>query len=682
MLSTDETQREDGPVDHANKDAVLTSPHRGDTTTPGDGPDSAVAAEITQDAAGDLRPSAEATRPRTPLSELWIYLATLAMTSLAVAVIMRLWRATWEAPFFNRGDAVASAAHFRTTLDTGWYEFTAELGAPYGQHYHDFPFSDDLHPAMAKLLGLFTDRVGVVFNVYYILGFLLAGLTATWFLRRCGMSPAMTVAMSVLYAVAPYHFIRNEGHLFLASYYCVPLALGLVLAAVTGKPLWGRRANAGAIIGTLTGRSAGTVLILILITYSAAYYAVFTGVLLAAAGLFAFLRDRRPARLGGVMAAGAVLGGVLIAAMLPDILYAAENGSDAAAFIRSPGDAETYSLKFAGLILPAPSHRIPAFAALNTWYNTNYPLPGELPSLGAVAAVGFVFLMLIVPVAALASRRSPTALGQLMRALSFLTYVAFITATVGGLSTLVSLFLTDSIRGWNRMSIFISLLGLAAVGLLLDQAVRWLRTRPGRVGRVRTWISGTVIAAVVLIVGIADQSLIIAVPNYQATADEWRSNETFVRALESSVPADSMIFQLPNMPFPESPASNGIYDSDQLSLYLHASSLRWSGGGIKGRPQSDWPGPVSQENPDAMTRDLATVGFEGIVVDRAALADAGAQLDTQLTPLLGPAGLVSPDQRYAYYSLQPVIDQVMSTATAQQRDDAAQVITHVPGGEG
>ena len=606
-----------------------------------------------------------------------VYLASVLLTAVAVTFIMRLWRATWDAPFYNTGDAVASAAHFRTTMDTGWYEFTPELGAPYGQHYHDFPFSDELHPAMARFLGLFTDQVGVAFNAYYILGFLLTAITATWFLRRCGVSPAITVTMSVLYAVAPYHFIRNENHLFLASYYCVPLALGLVLYAVSGKPLWGRRAHTNHIIGVLTGRGAGTLLILIFVTLSAAYYAVFTGLLLAAAGLFAFLRDRRPARLGGVVVAGVTLVGVLVAAMLPDALYAAANGSDSGAFVRDAAATETYSLKFASLILPAPGHPIPAFNRVISLYNGTYPLPSEFPALGSFAAIGFLILILVVPIAALASRRRPTPLTERLRQLSFLTYVAFLSSTVGGLSTLVSLFLTDSIRGWNRMSIFISLLSLGALGLVLDAAARYLSGRRGTLGKIPTGVSTTIMAAVVLVLGVGDQSIASAIPKYQQSADAWNSGEQFVGSLESSVPASSMIFQLPYMAFPESGVYNGVYDSDQLTLYLHNSDLRWSGGGMKGRPQSDWPAGVAAEDPATMTSNLAAIGFQGIVVDRAALADHGAELEGQLTPILGAPTLVSPDQRYAFFSLQPVKDQLDATTSPEEQASIAAGITHI-----
>lgn len=528
---------------------------------------------------------------------------------------------------------------------------------------------------------MFTDQAGLAFNIYYALGYPLVALTTTWFLRRCGLSQAMTITLAVLYAVAPYHLTRNEAHLFLASYYCIPLAMGAVVYAAAGKPLWGLRPNTGKIRSVVTGAGAVTALSLVLVTVSGAYYAVFTGILLAVAGIFAYVRNRQARRLGGVVAAGMVLIGTLAAAMLPDILYARANGSVAAAFVRLPQEAELYALKFSALILPAPGYRIPALAQLSDDYATNFPLPSERPALGLVAAVGFVILMLVVPLVGLASRPQASATRERLIELSVLTWAGFISATVGGLGTLVALFLTDSIRGWNRMSIVLALLGLTAVGLILDASVRRLRRTAGWAGRVRAQIVSVIVAVCVLLVGLADQSLKVAAPDYQASAAEWNSAETFVRDLSSQVPDGAMIFQLPYMVFPEGGAYNGVFDSEQLKLYLHTSDLRWSGGGIKGRPQSDWPATVAAQDAPTMTQNLAIIGFEGIVIDRDALADAGAALEAQLQPVLGDPQLTSPDNRYVYYSLRPVSQQVQASTTGEERAQIAAQITGIPPGQ-
>ncbi|MET3806920.1 phosphoglycerol transferase [Nakamurella sp. UYEF19] len=634
------------------------------------------------------------------------------VTAVLLTFMMRLWRASLSSPFYYSGDAVGSAEYFKSVMETGWYEYQPALGAPYGQHYHDFPFSDDLNPVMAKVLGFLAGNWAVAFNLYYLLGFLLCALTAVWFLRVCGLSPWMTVTMSVLFALAPYHFIRNEGHLFLASYYCVPLALVVLVRAARGERLWGVRAltstwatarrRPAQLLGLLTGRGAGTVLILVLVTYSGAYYGLFTALLLAPIGLLTWVRSRNGRRFLGAVAAGAVLAATFVLALLPDLIYQLVTGSDGTALVRTPIAAEVYAFKFTSLILPAPGHPIPWLAQARSIYDNHYPLPSEEPALGLVAAIGFVMLLLLALLALTGTvRRTPTAAQEARRttlqSLSALTWIAFMWGTVGGLGTVLS-FVTASVRGWNRIAIFIALFALAALGLALEGlAARWSARRSGRSLRTeRTehtgdrgpdrsmtqqparWVAA--LAVVVLLVGAGDQTISDTVPPYRATQAAFESDGVFVDALQARLPGGTMLFQLPYQAFPEGNTSNGLPESDQIKLYLHSSTLRWSAAGIKGRPQSDWPSKVATQTPATMTRNLAAIGFAGIVVHRAALKDHGKAMEASLRTLLGKPSLVSPDGSWSFLSLTPAIAALDATTTPAQRVAIAQAITHLPPG--
>ena len=175
-------------------------------------------------------------------SDLGLYLASLLFTCFAAAQAIDLWSADLTAPFAYLNDATAILAHFKTVLETGWYEYQPMLGAPVGQNYHDFPQADNFHMIAARFIGLFSSNVAVVVNVYYLLTFPLAALAAVWFFRKVGIGKTMTLVLSVLFAIAPFHWEKNENHLFLAAYYPVPLALG-------GDPLGaaGRAALAWAV---------------------------------------------------------------------------------------------------------------------------------------------------------------------------------------------------------------------------------------------------------------------------------------------------------------------------------------------------------------------------------------------------------------------------------------------------
>ena len=91
------------------------------------------------------------------------------------------------------------------------------------------------------MLGLLDSRWAVVLNTYFILTFPLAAMSAAWFLRIVGLRRVTAAAFAVLYAFAPYHFLRGEVHLFLSAYYVVPYAGILLHRAVSGDTLWARR---------------------------------------------------------------------------------------------------------------------------------------------------------------------------------------------------------------------------------------------------------------------------------------------------------------------------------------------------------------------------------------------------------------------------------------------------------
>lgn len=619
-------------------------------------------------------------------TDLRLYVAVSVLTAICVSVMMRLWRADFSVPFYYSYDAQGSMAHFVTTIETGWYENQPRLGFPYGQHYHDFLFSDDLHLVMAKVLGWITfgDWVSA-FNLYYLLTFLLVSLTALWFLRVCGLSGVMAVIIAVLYSVAPYHWERNETHLFLSGYYLIPAAMVLVLRVIRGEPLWGLRlVRTGGVLGrvlaVLTGRSAGTTLILGLLVYSGVYYAVFVLLLLAIAALVAVAGHRSGRRFGGAVVAGVVSLVWFVLALLPDILYARANGSNADAFPRGPDDAQYYALRILAMMLPATDHPVPELAEFRNWFTDRFPPQAEYPTLGLIATIGFLILvgvglgrMLRANGSAVRPGSRRDTLGQL----SGLAIIATLIATAGGFGLLVSM-ASSAMRGWNRMSIVIALLALAAFGLAMENLAVKFRRSVSALARPTVRQCVVVLGGITLVLGVADQSLTRAVPDPTIGAS-FASDEQFYRGVEASLPAGSAIFQLPFRSYPEGTYINGTTESDQLRAIMHTSTLKFSGGGIKGRPQTDWPDDVQSLPTSEFLEDLSIVGFSGIIVDRLAFADGGVGWTDRLTAALGDPARVSPDGRWVYYPLSAELTRTALSMSPEARHARSLQITRGAG---
>src|SRR4030095_10998135 len=145
----------------------------------------------------------------------------------------------------------------------------------------------------------------------------------------------------------------------------------------------------------LTARGTGVALILVVVGSATAYYAVFAGVLLAFAGLVALVPGPSWRRLGGVLVAEVLLVMAFVLNLLPDLLYARENGTNAAALVRGSDGGEVWAFKLTSLLRPAPGHPIAAWADFRATYDATHPFPSEKPALGLICAVALLVVFAI-----------------------------------------------------------------------------------------------------------------------------------------------------------------------------------------------------------------------------------------------------------------------------------------------
>jgi phosphoglycerol transferase len=534
-------------------------------------------------------------------------------------------------------------AWIKGTIEDGWYLKNDRLGAPHGQENYDFPMADGLHFALLKLLSLFAADWGFVFNAYYLLTFPLTTACALGAIRALGIRRAVAVVPSVLFAFLPFHFLRL-AHLFLASYYLVPLATLVVVRVYTDYVSRGPGAGSGRGEGPRAFPCPSHVVTCLLLGCAGVYYAFFASYFLVVAGVVGACHCRR---LGPCWRAGALLACVAIAVAVnlsPSVAFRLSRGPNPDAVVRSAWEAEVYGLKMTQLLLPITDHRCALLAGLKHRYNLPCtPLVNEndSASLGAVGALGLVLLLLAVFL-----RRRATS-SPAFRALSLLTLAALLLGTVGGLGSFLSLLVAPYIRAYNRVSVYIAFFALLGLALTINRAAaRCAGSAPRR---------GLLLASLLLLLaaGLYDQTSPSFVPDYAHWRTEFGHDRSFVAQLEVSLPAGAPIFQLPYLPYPESPLLYGMKDYDPLRLYLHSRSLRWSYGSMKGRGADDWYRAVAGMPVPRQLDRLVMAGFQGVTVDRAGYSDRGTALEAELARALGGTDLTSPDNRFSFFSLVP-----------------------------
>ncbi|WP_127792895.1 hypothetical protein [Agromyces sp. LHK192] len=613
----------------------------------------------------------------TRWTEALLYAVTAVVTGIATYIALALWRADLRVPLSYAGDALPTGAHFKTVIEEGWYEHQPRLGAPTGQFYSDFPTADNLHMIAAKIISLFTSDWAVALNVYFLIGFPLAALAAVWFLRVCGVSRALTMALATLYAIAPYHFQRGQDHLWLGSYYAVPLAMGLLVLILQRRRIWGVGRSQNPVLRWVVSPSTRTVVWIALLATSSSYYAVFFLVLLAFTGIVVLIRDRRWKPFLGAAGAGVLTVVVMLVNMAPDILFGLQHGANGGGLERMRAEAEIYALKLSQLLLPWPGHRIGPLQTLRDMYDSSYPLLSEQPALGSIAALGLVSAFILLAVQGILRRGRggwlATRPGRTTAWLASLLFVAFLFGTVGGLSTVVSFF-TSSLRGWNRIVIVMAILALAVVGLLVDAIIRRAVAARGLAPAARRTIAA-VSAGVVLVVGFVDQTPSFDAFDYEGNATRFSADAEWFGGIESTLESGSEVLLLPYIPFPENSGPTGFLASEQLIPYLQTDELRWSNGGIKGRPAADWPGQLQNYPADDLADLTALAGFSAIVVERNAYVDHGAAIEAALTASTGIEPEVSANTNFAFYDLREYTASVAATTPPTTLDRARELIT-------
>jgi phosphoglycerol transferase len=473
------------------------------------------------------------------------------------------------------------------------------------------------------------------------------------------------MVFSQLYTFMPYHFFRGESHLFIATYYMVPLAAMVALWISSAELL---KAGSTTRKFNFLSRKFAVAVVVCLLTSSVGlgYYAFFSCFfILVGAGIASIsLRSFKPLLPGLILVALIFVG--LLVNLTPSLWYQHKHGK-VNVIQRAPEESELYGLKIAPMLLPVRNHRIPAFAALTERYRVaTFSNESGSATLGLIGSAGFLFLF-----SWLFFRRSDAALPNrplgLLHRLSIMAAAAVLLGTVGGFSALFAFIISPQIRTYNRISIFIAFFSLLAVALVLDELLRrkdrWPRAlRYGLLG-------------LILVVGILDQTNKYFVPAYAQNKAEFENDQRFVDAIEQRLPAAAMLFQLPYVQFPENPQVKRMGDYELFKGYLHSKRLRWSYGAMKSREGDIWLRDTSEKPLPEMLENVAIVGFKGIYLDRFGYSESNS-IENRLRELLSEAPLVSSDQRLVFFDLTEFSDRVLKNYSADELTRKRESIMH------
>jgi phosphoglycerol transferase len=584
------------------------------------------------------------------------YVAAGALPLVIIAFLMRLWALTLSAPFNASGDALLSQTAIKGWFETGSLFTNPALGAPGVAQFYDYPSADWANVLIVRFFGLLGAGPAAAMNLFYLTGYAAVGVTTAFVMRRLGASRLVAIAVAVLYALLPYHWLRGEGHLFLSMYWVLPLVLLVLVWLDSPSPPFIKVNGRGRLpLQVRAPQTIAALAIMVVVGASGVYYLFFSCFFVVVVVVRAAIRGRdyRPV-LAGVLL---VLVGACVFAvqMAPSVVYSAQHGKNQIVAVRNAAESETYGLRITQLLLPIQGHRVPQLAHKQDSYLKVSPganTEAMFASLGILGSLGFLAAIAALLLGWPRERRdsppgSPDeapARRASLRWLGMLTVAGVLLGTVAGFGAVFAGAVTPQIRTYNRISVFIALFALVTLGLLAD---RLLRLRGGARWRL---VAGVAIACVVVL-GVLDQTPRDLQSAPRAAQAEYAAAAAFGTQVQATVPARSSVFQLPYLAFPESPPLFQMSDYSPFTGYIHTTGLRWSYGAMKGRPDAAWQEATAALPPAAMVTLLREAGFNALWVQLNGYEDGGVAIRADLEKLLGDPAVVRQDGLIAVWLL-------------------------------
>jgi phosphoglycerol transferase len=500
------------------------------------------------------------------------------------------------------------------------------LGFPFGADWNDYPMNHSLFYSIIYFLGFFTDSWARVFNIYWLLTYVLTSISFFLVSIMIGIPKRMSFILSLIYSFLPHHHYRM-GHIWLASYFMVPFQIYFLYNYSRKNPPFIKENSNWSqfLVSNIYNFS-----ILILSSWSGVYYVFFFSFLLLMISTFYTFQFKDLKYTISMIYSLIISFFGLLLDSIPTITKNLSFGSNNLGFWRHFSESETYGLKLTHLLLPHPMHRLNTLKHFTNQYNSGAPLISEnhTISLGIIGVLGLI-ISIFYSIGFGNSKIKFFGIGNLL---------AIFLSTIGGIGTLIAFFLLPEIRAYNRIVVFIMCFSLLSLGLFLNLIL-------SRSSRILT----NLILIFLLLLGLFDETSddMKFIQNIESANHE----RIFYSKLEEMA-RNNAIFQLPTVDFPDGTSYNQLGEYESLRPYLFTESPKFSYGNVLGRFPNAFLQNMSYdiENPEVFKK-LQYLDFSFILLNKKGYSDGGDNISKILVKNCQSPVLVSNDNSLELYQL-------------------------------
>ena len=555
------------------------------------------------------------------------YFFILAIISLIpFAIRYQVWNINFLMPFAYDGDLMWNLVSIKGIIETGWHITNNSLGAPFGYNIIDYPTSDLLNLIILKFLSFFINNPSLILNIFYIFTFISTFITSFFVFRHFKIRAGLVIVGAYLFTYLPFHLIRAENHLFLSSYFMIPPIVMVIFWLMDKESVFFKN--------IFDKKSVLTVIIALLISSTGIYYAFFSAVFIMFAGLIGSIQNGQFRNILAAILVSIIISLGVIVNIYPNLTHQSSYGKSAAVG-RSPTEAEYYGLKIVGFFIPNSSYHFTPLKKFQVKYMT-YALTkdeGGTSYLGVFGAIGFLLLLL--------NLIKKIKIDPKLDNLSYLSLGGVLFATVSGFAIFFTYIVSENIRVYQRISIFIAFFSIFGFILVVNSLLRKIK------------IKKYLYLLLLLIIGVAGLVDVTSVyiPEPRSLYSAYLSDKKFVEQIELALPDEAMVLQLPYKAFPETPPVHYLGDYALFRPYLHSRTLKWSYGITKGSSQDQWIKSLSELPVEGMVYKAVVAGYRGIYLNTAGYEDGGKEIGDKLSAILNEKPIISDTKDQVFYNL-------------------------------
>ena len=567
-------------------------------------------------------------KPKFYFGTFFVYIITI-LVSLSVPYY--LFGKGFDLSISNSGssdDGFGMQAIAKSIMENGVFGlyFNDKIGTPQGSFLVDFAGVDPFLAIICYLISLFTSNYHTIIYVYYLLTFVFSAISMLWVMKKLGFDNFISIVIALLFAFAPYHFMRGMDHLTLSNNMSIPLVIFV----------------ASYIIGYAKVSKLSVVISSILIGLGYGYYYFFGLIVLGLAFIFRMLSslDWRK-NIKSCWPICLVIITVIIT-LMPKIGVNIIYGKNIEAGARVFWEQEIYGLRIIQMLLPVDYSRFSWLSSITHKYESVVQITENRTSnLGLVSSFFFILSLVLFALSVIGNLEIFKNRFVLFKFLSFSSIFLVLIGTIGGFGEIFNWLITPQIRCYNRSSILIMgiclVLGAIFISSYKSKKILYLFS-----------------LILILCLGFADQIPKRSSPYWQQSIKtEMDMYKDYFAKIEDALPQGSMIYQIPFMDYPEAGWVNKIYDYHQFYGYLNTKSLKWTYGGVRGRQnlakELYIDGPLSKR----LIYGLQENNFAGVLVDTDGFADNGKEVIDFYNNLYGTP-IISGDGKLYFYDIKDI----------------------------